>query len=52
MSFKTNPFLNSLNTIHKAMLISQVIFALVKFFLLFGNRFIPPFKEYDRVLGS
>ena len=50
MSFKTNPSLNSLNSLHKTLLIRQVIFALVASFLLFGNKVIPPFKEYDLVL--
>lgn len=36
MSFKTNPSLISLNSIHKGMLISQVIFAMVAFFYCYA----------------
>ena len=50
MSFKANTSLNSLEVVHKGLLIGQVIFALVASFLLFDNRLIPPFKEYDRIL--
>ena len=50
MSYNKNLSLKSLQFVHKAMLISQVIFALVAFLLLFGNKFIPPFQQYDRVL--
>ena len=50
MSFKKNPSLKSLQFVHKAMLISQIIFAVIVFLLLFGNKFIPPFQRYDRVL--
>ena len=50
MSLKKNPSLKSLQFVHRAMLISQVIFAVVAFLLLFGNKFIPPFQEYDRIL--
>ena len=32
------------------MLLSQAIFAVIVFLLLFGNKFISPFQEYDRIM--
>jgi uncharacterized membrane protein YbhN (UPF0104 family) len=42
--------LKVLNTIHKAMLTGQVLFAAVGFYLVYSNTLEPPAKELEKIL--
>lgn len=50
MRLQKNSSLQSLLIVHRAMLMGQLIFAAIIFFLLYSNNFVPPFQRYDRGL--